>query len=184
MTEYKVSAILGHKSTSDGRKYKVSWVGYSDTTWEPRTNLDHLELLGDYEYEKGLLAGRSVNYEVDVVVKSRGVGKQRKFLVKWKGFTAKYNTWEPQSNLSNAGKLLKAFMAKNNESPKKSPQKKAKKSPKKVRKVPKKPKKSPKKAKASPRKTRGRPKTNKKIAKTEGVEETWRYFAESGCQAN
>jgi len=37
---YEVEGIVGHKdSTRSGRKYKIKWKGYKETTFEPRENL-------------------------------------------------------------------------------------------------------------------------------------------------
>ena len=38
-------------------------------------------------------------YLVDKLLDMKMEGTQKLFLVKWKGFSAKYNTWEPVSNL-------------------------------------------------------------------------------------
>ena len=38
-------------------------------------------------------------YEVEAVVDKRGSGKKVEYLVKWVGYSAKENTWEPTSNL-------------------------------------------------------------------------------------
>jgi len=38
--DYEVEGIVGHKdSTGSGRKYKIKWKGYEETTFEPRENL-------------------------------------------------------------------------------------------------------------------------------------------------
>ena len=38
-------------------------------------------------------------YEVDKLLKARGRGKARQFLVKWVGYDAKESTWEPRKNV-------------------------------------------------------------------------------------
>lgn len=43
-------------------------------------------------------------YEVDKILKHKN-GKERQFLVRWKGFTAKHDTWERESNLMCPAKL-------------------------------------------------------------------------------
>lgn len=52
-------------------------------------------------------------YEVEEVLDS-GVDAETKklmYLVKWKGYTSKHNTWEPKKNLSGASELIKQFNA-------------------------------------------------------------------------
>jgi hypothetical protein len=39
-------------------------------------------------------------------VEHKDVGKERRFLVKWAGWPAEYNTWEPREHLTNAQKVL------------------------------------------------------------------------------
>ena len=38
--QYEVEAILGHKGNGKARRFKLSWVGYDDTSWEPEENID------------------------------------------------------------------------------------------------------------------------------------------------
>ena len=39
------------------------------------------------------------HYDIEKVVKYRGVGKKRQALIKWKGYGDKFNTWEPVKNI-------------------------------------------------------------------------------------
>lgn len=39
-------------------------------------------------------------YEVDELIGHRGRGRNREFLVSWKNFDSKYDTWEKETNLS------------------------------------------------------------------------------------
>lgn len=49
-------------------------------------------------------------WEVDEIVQSRSVGNGNvEYLVKWKGFTKKDNTWEPAEHLRNADELVTEF---------------------------------------------------------------------------
>uniref|UniRef100_A0A171AR68 Chromobox protein-like protein 1 n=1 Tax=Triatoma infestans TaxID=30076 RepID=A0A171AR68_TRIIF len=50
-------------------------------------------------------------YEVECIVDAKKKSGKREFLVKWKGYGPKQNTWEPASNL-NCPKLLSAFLKK------------------------------------------------------------------------
>ena len=46
---------------------------------------------------------------MEKILNKRKVRGKDKFLVRWKGFTAKKDTWESQENLQNAGELLREF---------------------------------------------------------------------------
>ena len=51
-------------------------------------------------------------YEVDEILDKRGKGKQIKYLVRWKGYTNRYNSWIKGANME-APDLLKKFQAQN-----------------------------------------------------------------------
>lgn len=48
-------------------------------------------------------------YEVEEVVDLKKFGRQWKYLVKWAGWPTSQNTWEPQSNLTNCGRLVEDY---------------------------------------------------------------------------
>ena len=48
-------------------------------------------------------------YEVETLLAHRQQGQQRQYLVKWKGYDASHNTWEPARNLVNAEESLKEY---------------------------------------------------------------------------
>lgn len=50
-------------------------------------------------------------YEVENILDQEGEGQNARYLVKWKGFPDSDATWEPLSNLTNCGALLRAFRA-------------------------------------------------------------------------
>ena len=54
-------------------------------------------------------------WEVDGVLALRQLGRTKvlQYLVKWKGFSEAYNSWEPRANLGNASALVKEFHDKN-----------------------------------------------------------------------
>ena len=49
-----------------------------------------------------------LEYEVDCILSTRGEGKQRKYLVNWKGYPDG-GTWEPASSLTNCDEALELF---------------------------------------------------------------------------
>ena len=48
-------------------------------------------------------------YEVERILDSRRHRNKLQFLVKWKGYTPEENTWEPETNVSNAKAKVKEF---------------------------------------------------------------------------
>ena len=57
-------------------------------------------------------------YEVEEILDSRkGNGPETEYLIKWKGYGHEENTWEPETNLANSGRLLKEFLRRNPDRP-------------------------------------------------------------------
>ena len=56
-------------------------------------------------------------YEVEEVLDSRLKKGKLEYLVKWSGYTDKYNTWEPVSNLENSKKAIADFHRENPSAP-------------------------------------------------------------------
>jgi hypothetical protein len=52
-------------------------------------------------------------WEVEEILNSRHRYGKLEYLIKWKGFTAEHNTWEPWSNALNAPKAITKFHKKN-----------------------------------------------------------------------
>jgi len=48
-------------------------------------------------------------FEVEKILNKRVVQGKEKFLVRWKGYMAKGNTWESRKNLENMKELVKEF---------------------------------------------------------------------------
>jgi len=59
----------------------------------------------------GKKATKEETYLVERLVKCKGVGKRREFLVKWVGYPSAQNTWEPLANLSQCMELVDEFDA-------------------------------------------------------------------------
>jgi hypothetical protein len=51
-------------------------------------------------------------YTVEAILNHRGPEHKREFLIKWKGFPADSNTWEPECNLLTCQNLLKKYWTK------------------------------------------------------------------------
>ena len=48
------------------------------------------------------LVDNEEEWEVEDIVEHKDVGGEQRFLVKWAGWPAEYNTWEPREHLENA----------------------------------------------------------------------------------
>ena len=55
------------------------------------------------------LIDREEEYEVEAVLGHRGRPSHRTFLIRWKGYSAAEDTWEPERNLGNAQPLIKEY---------------------------------------------------------------------------
>jgi chromodomain protein Y len=54
-------------------------------------------------------------YEVEVILTHQTYkNRQTRYLVKWKGYDSSENTWEPESNLSNAEEELSDYKTRHN----------------------------------------------------------------------
>ncbi|EDV92460.1 M-phase phosphoprotein 8 [Drosophila grimshawi] len=134
--EFEVEAIVGHKTKNGESFFLVHWKGYGkdDDSWEPEADLNCNDLIEEYlkktNPKKGTGAikkspagvnvgrGRKLNKKivsdpekewaveriVDFVDDDEQGGLYR---IRWKGFGAKEDTWEPESNLSCEGLIEK-----------------------------------------------------------------------------
>jgi len=53
-------------------------------------------------------------YEVEKILSSKTVGATRKFFVKWKKYSSRYNSWEPEKNFDGCLDLLLQYLKKKN----------------------------------------------------------------------
>lgn len=123
---YEVEKIVDVKTETNGkRKFLVKWKNYSseNNTWEPESNLACDELISEFlktkekvadptknKNKNKISAEDSTDYEVqkilDVNYKSNN---KREFLIRWKNYSSKHDTWEPEENLS-CDELIAAFL--------------------------------------------------------------------------
>ena len=59
---------------------------------------------------KTMMVNDDEEFEVDCILLHRTSGKKTlEFLVRWKGYDASFDTWEPQDNLAHAGETLSGY---------------------------------------------------------------------------
>ena len=51
-------------------------------------------------------------WEVEDIEAHKDTSRGRRFLVKWAGWPAEYNTWEPEENLEGAKAMLRKYLKK------------------------------------------------------------------------
>ena len=52
----------------------------------------------------------NLEYEVEAILRHRGKGARRQYLVSWKGYDFSKATWEPESHLANALDVLADYL--------------------------------------------------------------------------
>jgi len=96
-----VEDILDSKEIKGKKFYEVKWKGWTDSTWEPKENLESCpDLIAEFEQSSG--------WEVERIVGKKVFKDRTLYLVKWKGYAKDQNTWEPITNL-NCPELIKKF---------------------------------------------------------------------------
>lgn len=131
--DYEVAAIVSHKVQDGQNYYLVKWKNYGskDNTWEPEASLSCADLLAAFHKQpksktkspkktKIVKGGKDVakksakavkndtGYEVEKIINSRIEKGKKVFLIRWKGYSAKDDTWEPLSSL-NCPEKIKEF---------------------------------------------------------------------------
>jgi hypothetical protein len=101
--EYSTEAILDHRTTANGPEFKVKWVGYEETTWEPYKKMKDDAALSAYLQTNAVPGiGDSDNdeqFQVEAILAHNITPNQALFKVKWVGYEE--TTWEPYDNLKN-----------------------------------------------------------------------------------
>ena len=93
---------------------KESEVNYTIAPENNRKNKQtvHIDRMKKYYPTKSKDKGDDDEFEVDEILEKRGKGNEVEYLVRWKGFTNRYNSWIKKANM-NAPDLLRKFRAQN-----------------------------------------------------------------------
>ena len=63
-------------------------------------------------------------YEVEAILRHRGKGARRQYLILWKGYPLEEATWEPESHLTHAPEILEEYLCRVHQTTQQSPRKK------------------------------------------------------------
>jgi len=118
MKNMKWERIVDKRVQRNGKiQYLVKWKGWDedDNTWEVVSNINSKKLIEDYNKEHPETSeeeeSSEEDYEVEAIVDKRKRRGKIQYLVKWKGWDEKDNTWEVQSNI-NCKELIEEFETK------------------------------------------------------------------------
>lgn len=129
--EYEVQKIIDDEMRGSKKYYRIRWKGWSakDDTWEPKSSLSCPDIIKAYENSKEEEEEEEEqDYEVEKIVGEKIEYGVRYFLVKWKGWSEKDNTWEKEDGVD-CYELIEKFRD-SCRSPSKSNKRPAKSSPK------------------------------------------------------
>lgn len=56
--------------------------------------------------------GEPLEYEIEEILNHHGRGRNRKFLIRWKGYAAHEDSWEPEKMLTNCAEVIKEYFRK------------------------------------------------------------------------
>ena len=73
----------------------------------------HVSLLKGYKgkapYTPAVIVDGEMEYEVEQILNHRQKQNKTEYLVKWRGYGAHENSWEPEINLRNAEQILREY---------------------------------------------------------------------------
>ena len=81
---------------------------------QPKEALRFPNIIVDYR-KPPVFIDNNQEYEVEAILKKRlrkyGRGSRMEYLIHWMGYPSEEDSWEPRSNLTNCGDLLKEFLS-------------------------------------------------------------------------
>lgn len=107
---YEVEAIMGLREVTGRTEYKVRWKGWSSKydSWLAEDELNCPDLLKRFLTTLEKLE-KQEDWQVEDILDSRGKKGKIEYLILWKDWGPKYNTWEPEENLEGCKDILERF---------------------------------------------------------------------------
>ena len=68
------------------------------------------EFIREVEPPPPKLVERVLEYEIEGILRHRGKGVRRRYLVLWKGYPLEEATWEPEMHLDHAPEVLEEYL--------------------------------------------------------------------------
>jgi len=120
--QFYASEIVDSRAINGVLQYRVRWQGYTEAndTWEPSSSLDSArelirayhrrqETLPDDEIATTTEEGKPMYFVEEILGDRRREDGKTEYLVRWEGYSAEHDTWEPDYNLGPAQSLVDAY---------------------------------------------------------------------------
>ncbi|KAG7171827.1 chromo domain-containing protein LHP1-like [Homarus americanus] len=107
---YEVEAIMGLREVKGRTEYKVRWKGWGSKydSWLAEDELNCPDILKRFNATLDKLE-KQEDWQVEKILEEREKKGKIEYLIQWKDWGPKYNTWEPQENLAGCQDIMKRF---------------------------------------------------------------------------
>ncbi|KAK8729367.1 hypothetical protein OTU49_008792, partial [Cherax quadricarinatus] len=105
-----VEAIMGLREVKGRTEYKVRWKGWNSKydSWLAEDELNCPEILKRFNATLDKLE-KQEDWQVEKILEEREKKGKKEYLIQWKDWGPKYNTWEPEENLEGCQDIMKRF---------------------------------------------------------------------------
>nr|XP_053645525.1 M-phase phosphoprotein 8-like isoform X2 [Cherax quadricarinatus] len=120
---YEVEAIMGLREVKGRTEYKVRWKGWNSKydSWLAEDELNCPEILKRFNATLDKLE-KQEDWQVEKILEEREKKGKKEYLIQWKDWGPKYNTWEPEENLEGCQDIMKRFKEQEKKQKKRSPE--------------------------------------------------------------
>ncbi|XP_068208741.1 uncharacterized protein [Palaemon carinicauda] len=107
---YEVEAIMSLREVEGRTEYKVRWKGWGAKydSWLPEDELNCPDLLKRFLTTLEKLE-KQEDWQVESILESRNQKGKVEYLISWKDWGPKFNSWEPEENLEGCKEILERF---------------------------------------------------------------------------